>query len=73
MLSAPVRLTAMTLRGLGPYLHGAWLEIPLDTDTLGLLTVGQTRVAEDSEAVVCLTSNTASKQNHPAQDRKRWQ
>ena len=27
MLSAPLRLTAMTLRGLGPYLHGARLEI----------------------------------------------
>ena len=27
MLSAPLRLTAMTLRGLGPYLHGARLDI----------------------------------------------
>ncbi len=27
MLSAPLRLTAMTLRGLGPHLHGARLEI----------------------------------------------
>jgi AAA ATPase domain len=27
MLSAPLRLTAMTLRGIGPYLHGARLEI----------------------------------------------
>ena len=27
MLSAPLRLTAMTLRGHGPYLHGARLEI----------------------------------------------
>ncbi len=27
MLSAPLKLTAMTLRGLGPYLHGARLEI----------------------------------------------
>ena len=27
MRSAPLRLTAMTLRGLGPYLHGARLEI----------------------------------------------
>ena len=27
MLSAPLRLTAMTLRGLGPYLHGQRLEI----------------------------------------------
>ncbi len=56
MLSAPLRLTAMTLRGLGPYLHGARLEIQLDTDTLGLLAVGQELVAEDSEAVVCLTA-----------------
>ena len=27
MLSAPLRLTAMTLRGLGKYLHGQRLEI----------------------------------------------
>ena len=59
MLSAPLRLTAMTLRGLGPYLHGARLEIKPLTILCGENGSGKSTWIEMLQAL-----NEAAKNEH---------